>query len=105
MMNERPFPNKLYNGKLKLSWYTSIQQYQKDHDLVSLRGGDPRTFYIHPPNSYKKNTDAWLAIIDKVELGNIPQIQFENFDLIGTYADWFDINDSALRPHQSGVDI
>lgn len=84
----RPFPNELIDGKFKLTWYRSLQQLQKEKGLVSLRGGDGRTFYIHPQNDVKKDLNFLFGVVKKVEENNIPEIQFENVDLTGTPEDW-----------------
>lgn len=84
----RPFPNELVDGKLRLSWYQSMYEFQKTKGFVSLRGGDPRSFYIHPPNSYKHDAFEWLSILESVKSSNIPDIQLEKVELAGTYDDW-----------------
>lgn len=84
----RPFPNELIDGKFKLTWYRSLHQLQKENGLVSLRGGDGRTFYIHPQNDVKKDLNFLFGVVKKVEENNIPEIQFENVDLTGTLEDW-----------------
>jgi hypothetical protein len=84
----RPFPNELVEGKLKLTWYRSLQQLQKNKGLVSLRGGDGRTFYIHPPNRVKNDLHFLLGVIKKVEQNLIPEIQFESVDLVGSDIEW-----------------
>jgi len=84
----RPFPNELTDGKFKLTWYRSLHQLQKERGLVSLRGGDGRTFFIHPPNSVKNDITFLTGVIRKVEENQIPEIQFEHVNLVGNYDDW-----------------
>jgi hypothetical protein len=84
----RPFPNELMGKKLKLTWYRSLHQLQKNRGLISLRGGDGRTFYIHPPNRVKKDLHFLLGVMKKAEQNLIPEIQFEHVDLAGTDAEW-----------------
>jgi len=84
----RPFPNELIDGKFKLAWYRSLHQLQKEKGLVSLRGGDGRTFFIHPPNDVKNDRTFLKGVIKKVEENQIPEIQFERVDLVGTPSDW-----------------
>ncbi|MHA1448416.1 MAG: glycosyltransferase [Candidatus Hodarchaeales archaeon] len=86
--SSRPFPNTLVGGKLKLSWYRSVYRLQKDKGLVSLRGGDPRSFYIHPPNTKKSDISKLFSIVDRAESSQVPKIQFENNDLVGDSLDW-----------------
>ncbi|HVP97620.1 MAG TPA: hypothetical protein VMS83_10810 [Methanoregula sp.] len=91
----RPFPNELIEGKFKLTWYRSLHQLQKEKGLVSLRGGDGRTFFIHPPNSVKKDLPFLTGVIRKVEENQIPEIQFEHVDLVGNYRDWDIVSSKA----------
>ena len=85
---QRPYPNVLVNGCLKLTWYRAVEKAQYERSLVSLRGGDPRTFYIHPPNDIKQDIDQWYSLIDRAESGYIPETQFENVDLVNRPDDW-----------------
>jgi hypothetical protein len=84
----RPFPNELIDGKFKHTWYRSLHQLQKKDGLVSLRGGDGRTFFIHPQNSMKKDLTFLTSVIRKVEENQIPEIQFDHVDLVGSYNEW-----------------
>lgn len=84
----RPFPNELIDGKFKLTWYRSLHQLQKENGLVSLRGGDGRTFFIHPPNTAKKDLNFLFGVMEKAEQNQIPEIQYENVDLCGTNIEW-----------------
>lgn len=93
----RPFPNEIVDGKYRLTWYRSLQKLQHERDMVSLRGGDGRTYYIHPPNDRKKNKSYLYGVMRQVEHNQTPEIQFENVDLVGTAADW------KLRPTDTGT--
>lgn len=85
----RPFPNSVDNeGRLKLSWYRSIEQFQKQSGYCSIRGGDNRSFYIHPQNYRKTEPYAWMTILDRVEQLQIPDIQYGGFDCEGSFYDW-----------------
>ena len=86
--NERPYDNELENEKLKLSWYRSVESTQNRKELISLRGGDSRTFYIHPQNIIKTDKEFWLRSIERAESSAVPAIQFENVDLQGRIKDW-----------------
>jgi len=88
LLNARPLPNRLINEKLELSWYRSLHLFQKQTGYTSLRGGNPKSYYIHPQNYRKKCKDVWFTILDRVENNIIPDIQRENFDLAGSYYDW-----------------
>lgn len=90
LMEHRPYPNELTgNGKLKLSWYRSVESLQKSCSwLCSIRGGDHRTFYVHPQNYRKTRAYSWLNILDRVEQGELPEMQYGKFDCEGSFIDW-----------------
>lgn len=83
-----PLPNDLEGGRLTLSWYRSLQAHQERRGLRTLRGGDPRTFYVHPPNEWKRDPAVLSLIRDLVAQGRIPAGQFEQWDLVGPEGDW-----------------
>jgi len=95
-----PLPNRILSDGLELSWYRSLEKRQKLRAKCSIRGGDSRSFYIHPPNFKKVSKDTWLTILDCVEREDIPPIQYNEFDLVGSYYDW-----TANRRNESMVVI
>ncbi len=88
LLENRPYPNEIIDGKLKLTWYRSIEQFQKDSEFKSLRGGDPRSFYVHPPNNYKTIPEVINEIQDRMEQNYVPKTQFLNVDLLGDLKNW-----------------
>jgi len=88
MMEQRPFPNNIVEGKLNLNWHRSIEQYQEGTGWRSLRGGDPRSFFIHPPNRLKNDLTFLDRVIDLTEQHFIPAIQRTKWDLTGDIRDW-----------------
>lgn len=87
--NQRPFPNSLdKDGKLNLTWYRSAEIHQKNTGTCSIRGGDNRTFFIHPQNYRKSEVYTWMNILDRVEQLEIPECQYDNFDCQGSFYDW-----------------
>lgn len=88
LLKSRPWPNELVDGRLKYSWYQSLHIHQRKTGLVSLRGGDPRSYYIHPQNYRKKWGYNWSIIMDRIEKNIIPDIQREHFDIEGSLYDW-----------------
>jgi len=85
----RPFFNEVNaEGLLKLSWFRALHITQKEKGFCSLRGGSPESFYIHPQNYRKTNPDSWLSILDRAEQGFVPEIQFGEFDCMGSLYDW-----------------
>lgn len=84
-----PLPNQIDSeGKPELTWHRSLFQKQKETDKVSIRGGDHNSYYIHPQNYRKKEPNAWMTILDKVEQNFLPELQFGNFDVEGSLYDW-----------------
>lgn len=88
LLAARPLYNTVKDGFLSLSWFRSLHETQKQKGLCSLRGGDNRSFYIHPQNYRKKQEDSWMTILDKAEQNIIPSLQINEFDLAGSYHDW-----------------
>lgn len=83
-----PLPNELLAEGFKWSWYRSLEQQQKLTGYCSVRGGDSRSFFIHPQNFKKKDRDTWFTTLDRVEQLQIPDQQMGKFDLEGSYYDW-----------------
>ena len=88
MFEQRPFPNQVHEGKLTASWYRSIEQFQTETEWRCLRGGDPRSWYIHPPNVLKKDLRFYDRVLDLVEQNNIPDKQRNEWDLIDEKTAW-----------------
>jgi len=88
LMNMLPLPNNLIENKLELSWYRSLHKKQKETGFTSIRGGSPKSYYIHPQNYRKSDKDAWFTILDRIEQNILPDLQFEHFDVEGSYYDW-----------------
>ena len=86
--NVLPLKNELLGGVFKLSWYRALEQRQKEMKNCSIRGGDSRSFFIHPHNFKKTDKDVWFTTLDRVEQLEIPEKQINEFDLAGSYYDW-----------------
>ncbi|MBF0430232.1 MAG: glycosyltransferase [Fibrobacteria bacterium] len=86
--SKRPFPNTTHEGFLTKTWYRSIEQFQKQNGLKSLRGGSSESYYIHPPNLYKNDIFYYLRLMDLVEQDQLPEIQYGKWDIIGSLNDW-----------------
>lgn len=87
-LKNRPYPNEVRDGRLVYTWYRSMEKWQNDTGHRSVRGGDPRSFYIHPMNDRKADRFEWFNIMDRAESGAVPMIQYEHNDLCGTVDDW-----------------
>lgn len=84
----RPLPNSVMEGRLALTWYRSLEKHQHEQGLLTLRGGDPRTFYVHPPNTWKRDHELLDRVRDLIAQGRVPTTQVEKWDLAGSAADW-----------------
>ncbi|OAV75650.1 molybdenum cofactor biosynthesis protein A [Bacteroidales bacterium Barb7] len=84
-----PLPNQSDDsGNWKQTWFRLLHQKQKETGYCSIRGGDSRSFFIHPQNYRKANPDIWTTILDRIESGCIPICQQDKFDCAGSYYDW-----------------
>ena len=86
--NVLPLKNEIVGNAFKLSWYRALEQRQRETKTCSIRGGDSRSFYIHPHNFKKTDKDVWFTTLDRVEQLQIPEKQINEFDLAGSYYDW-----------------
>ena len=84
----RPLYNQVLDKGWEYTWFRTMHLRQKELNMSSIRGGDRRTFYIHPQNYRKSVSDIWLTILDRVEQGYIPDCQYGGFDCMGSYYDW-----------------
>lgn len=83
-----PLQNDIVENTFKFSWYRALEQRQKQTQTCSIRGGDSRSFFIHPQNFKKTDKDVWFTTLDRVEQLQIPDKQINEFDLAGSYYDW-----------------
>ena len=89
LLDSRPWPNVVASdGRLELSWYRSLEKHQKDTGFCSIRGGDNRSFFIHPQNYRKTSAYSWLYILDRVEQGFVPPFQNGKWDCEGSLRSW-----------------
>ncbi len=76
-----PLPNGVVEGRFELMWHRSVQQAQFSGASRSLRGGDCRTYYLHPQN-VDKHSGSLPRWRDLVAQGNEPQRQKGKWDLV-----------------------
>ncbi|MBU3676672.1 MAG: glycosyltransferase family 2 protein, partial [Chitinophagaceae bacterium] len=88
LLSARPFINQPSDHGWQLSWYRALENYQKINGIVSLRGGDTRAYYIHPPNYRKQNRWVWHTLKMSVKQGLIPTMQIGKVDVAGNIYDW-----------------
>jgi broad specificity phosphatase PhoE len=58
----------------------------------SLRGGGHQSYFIHPPNDFKRSVSDWMFLLDAVEQGRIADAQFDRVDLAGGPLAWLPRN-------------
>ena len=83
-----PLPNRSAAGRLELPWHRSLDRAVREGAGRSYRGGDRRTFYVHPPNARKRHVAEWMAVLDRIEHGIIPPVQKGEPEWVGDEPDW-----------------
>ncbi|MFN3731631.1 glycosyltransferase [Comamonas testosteroni] len=76
-----PFENPVIEGRLALMWHRSLKHAQLRIGMRSVRGGDSRTFYIHPKNEDKGLNFIALAR-DLIAQCSLPEAQRGAWDLV-----------------------
>ena len=87
-MQSLPWPNIVENGYLRYAWYQALHEALGQNGWRCLRGGDPRTVYIHPLNSAKKFHGLLDNVRRCVESGKIPTLQRDKWDLVEVESSW-----------------
>ena len=85
-----PLPNSLDEGRLALSWHRSLDVAIRRGAGRSYRGGDRRTFYVHPPNARKRDVAGWFSVLDRIEHGVVPCVQKGKVEWTGFITDWME---------------
>lgn len=88
LLSQKPLLNTLHDDKLNLSWYRALEKSQQMNSFRSIRGGDCRTFYIHPENYRKTNQKLWHYIVSSVEQNNLPKTQIGKENVSGSFFEW-----------------
>jgi hypothetical protein len=84
--DSRPFHNPISGGRLTFMWHRALEHAQSSNGMQSVRGGDSRSFYLHPMNRDKG--DHRLPMIrDLVAQARYPKDQAGQWDL-DTGLDW-----------------
>ena len=91
-----PLSNTVTEKGFELSWYRALEKKQKETNTCSIRGGDSQSFFIHPQNYKKMDTDLWFTTLNAVEQLHIPEIQINQFDVAGSYYDWCGVRKEDL---------
>ena len=68
-------PNEAGELTLRRTWHRAFDGFIAGSDYHSYRGGDPRTFFIHVPNDWKRDTGTLFSVVDRIEQGFVPALQ------------------------------
>lgn len=74
-----PVENPLSDGTFTLTWHRALQKHCAVSGGRSLRGGNPKSFYVHPRNEHKDALRSSLAR-DLIAQGLVPKEQSGCFD-------------------------
>ena len=88
LLGLRPLPNTVAGDRLELPWHRALDCRISESGLHSLRGGEPDSGFIHPPNCLKIPRDDWLDVLDRVEAGVLPKAQAGQVELTATGRIW-----------------
>lgn len=88
LRDQRPFPNPIEHANYTKGWYRAVESYQQANGWRSLRGGDPRSWYIHPMNTAKRDPAFMDRVTDLVESGLVPAVQLGAWDLVEDRVAW-----------------
>ena len=82
----QPMANPVREGRFEWMWHRAVQHRQQQTGMRCVRGGDSRSFYVHPRNEDKANGSLpiWRDLIAQ---GIVPHEQGEKWDLVPT-AKW-----------------
>ena len=83
-----PWPNQLVGGRLRYGWYQALHQALGHNKWRCLRGGDPRTAYIHPLNSAKQCAGFLDQVRRCLESGRVQNEQLGKWDLVEKASIW-----------------
>lgn len=70
------------------TWHRALDGVVTRGLARSLRGGDHRSFFIHPANERKTDPVALARITARAATGSVPLCQLEAVDLQGTVGQW-----------------
>ena len=83
-----PLPSALSKNDPPMPWHRALDLAVAQGQCNSLRGGDRRTFFVHPPNSRKQDARLWFQVLWQIEVGQIPDSQVGEVDWVGEGMDW-----------------
>lgn len=83
-----PLPNAAIGQNPCLSWHRAMDEAVRQGQGTSLRGGEGRSFCVHPPNARKQDIEAWEEVRAAVARGCVPPLQHGKIEWSGTPSDW-----------------
>lgn len=81
-----PMANPVREGRFEWMWHRAVHSRQQQTGMRCVRGGDSRSFYIHPRNEDKAHGSLtmWRDLITQ---GIVPELQEGKWDLLPV-AEW-----------------
>ncbi len=70
------------------AWHRALDGVVRRGLANSLRGGDHRSFFIHPANERKSDPVALARITASAATGSVPPFQLDAVDLLGMVEQW-----------------
>lgn len=82
----QPMANPVREGRFEWMWHRAVHRRQQEAGMRCVRGGDSRSFYIHPRNEDKADgrLPTWRDLIAQ---GTVPELQAGKWDLLSE-AEW-----------------
>lgn len=85
-----PFVPEQRGDALVPAWHRALDAVVRRGLAHSLRGGDHRSFFIHPANDRKRDCLALARITERAATGSVPTVQLDAVDLQGSLAEWIE---------------
>ncbi len=92
-----PLPNTVSDGgRLVLPWHRALDEWIRGAEWNTYRGRSRETFFVHVPNSIKRDTNVFYNIVKQAEGGCFPNEQEGKVDLQGTFRDWYELRNERF---------
>lgn len=88
LRSSTPWANEMAGESLRYGWYQSLHRSMRLAGWRCLRGGDPRTTYVHPLNSAKQKEGFLGAVRRNIESGFMPSAQLGKWDVVEDARSW-----------------
>lgn len=83
-----PLPGEAEGDRPRLAWHRTLDLAIHAGAGSSWRGGDRRTFFVHPPNERKHDEDEWFSALDRIDSGSVPPVQMDQVEWTGDARAW-----------------